>query len=371
MQNSPPNPSFSVIAGFFLCGFLMVIIGLVAYYGLTEMESLRDDEAMTNELLDSVVQTKMQFADILLAAHEQDETHDEAFYARLDESFMKMEKKLNDASYHLVPENREQVAKLLQEIEQFAELHRVSSKIRQDQREIMQKTTAFKQPLIESVDELIGIGTNELMPREERDIEGTPYVPKRFVERQESLARLRSDITRNFTLHEQYSSLTNREERDAFREKIELSQRDVNVQIDELMKRFTTAKSAEMAKRILEIYRNFQDAQMSGMMLSEKQMHVDIAIDKIALSLQEQLEEIIAAMEKNVEMHYIGTEVFLRKIVLVVLTILIGVVVAMIVRPKPQIGDAASPVFEGDKPSSCDMGRVADKLQEIADMLRR
>ena len=368
-----------LISGFALCTIMLCTMVTIAYWGIMMQRQLFDHYEMQTKATVNFLAAAQSFGAMQQTAMQLRETDEEEYLKVLEERFMKTVESLEEVRrYFYDPENIKRTEMFRNHAEEFRQLNEMRHEISK-RRLILSKNLAEAYGTLEKHANEAMAALDKIEEAEGKDVDGKRFLPADAVQRHKDLQTVSESIQRLEFVRNRLTNGRRPEENRAFRDEFEHQAVQLRERIEKVRKEAVTQKIAS----ILDVMRHSLDEYHVDVEESAKlQMEaerVDAETDKIAMETDQMTDEIEHALAEHLERTSDEIDVVGRRLVLIVVVCgIIGVILCLFTcffvarKLRPKTADAGfdpySPTVES---SRRDLSVVADKLQEVVDLLRR
>lgn len=381
----PENSSSrSLVLGFsVLCAFLIVAVSVAGYYGLKMQERFLDETMQCRDAELLVRNISLAFDVIQLTAARQEQTRSPMFAAEQHEALVEVEKAVAEAHGWMVHGNVDRIQMVMKSSMDFVELNRHRADLYQalDKRRMEQTKIALE--LRESIAEMIAERDAALAERAvagENPEEGKGrLLPESTVANQRRTLDIEIRIERQHRLFERILFATNAGERGKTLEEFAKSEAEILIMLNDMKANLTTAAARDRLEKIEHLFEmNHHNCDEIVKMIMEAD-HVGTEMAKVAEETQMRLDELresLAMRSQEIASDADAASRSVAAVLIVVSTLALPICIAAGWFVASRIG---RPVRSGDYDTytaipageSRDLRVVADKLQEVVDLLRR
>lgn len=378
-MNEKSQSGTYLISGFALCTIMLCAMSVIAYWGITMQRQFFDHYEMQAEATMNFLAAGKSFDAMKLAAVQLRETGDEEYLKVLEEHFMETAESLEEARrYFYDPANIERTERLRKYAEEFRQLN-----------EMRHEMSKRRQTLSKSVTEVYGtfeklanetmVAQDKIEETEGKDVDGKRFLPAEAVQRRKDLRAVSESIQRLEFVRNKLTNSRQPEENQILRKDFEHQATQLRERIEKVRKEAVLPEIASKLDAIRHSLDEYHVGVEESAKLQMEAERVGAEMDKIAMETVQMTDEIEHALAEHLERTSDEIDHVARRLIFIVVVCgIVGVClcvftcffVARKLRPKTSdIGfDPYSPTVES---SRRDLSVVADKLQEVVDLLRR
>ena len=368
----PANPSrtIPVIIGFFLCLFLMCVISLTAFWMLRQTSQMVFEQSRNTNVMVGMGQVLRQFDTALIAALQYRETNEKQYADEVMGQIRKTVEETAELEMSVyTPESNNQLRKLRDMCEQFARCFAEDWETGEKIRVLGEEWRRHQEIVLNSLEKL-----TELQKEFEKNDPNVAPTAGRAL-----MGEVRESMLQIALLRQSLASF-DRQVADAARQELQqkwnqarlaLDTIDQNVAHPEMKK--TVQETVNQSTRLIEATQMWADLHAAQQALRQQQ-------DIIANKTRDIGEEIQIVQDKHLNIHaeemhrmisMLSAMLGVCSFVAVGLGIMICIVVVALVNRKSEPAYSEGFATSAEPSGGSDMRIVADRLQEVVNLLRK
>lgn len=370
-----------VVIGFAICLMMFLVISCTAYYGLQIQFQHFRYHAETGEVLHRFDGAVQSFSQAQLAAAARRETGDRQYDLIFQEHMDCTAKNLDEIVQLFVPDNRQFAKRMIKYCHEFAQLQNDCSRLEERAVENEKRLITLRAQSSEMFDEIRNQWKLKVSV-DPKEFEGVRYFRKSDVAFSESINMLGEIV---FVQDRNGSDILS--EKDRAKKEYRLSEfREQDIKIQEHLEKIVREIQTPELRKRFEDFRTIREEILKNTMATVQELHQWDAIAEEIHNVVKMIDETSQEIRKNLyDRQSSIDEVFhvlqarlvsiliISSVVAVIACCFISFVVARKIDPVSQnaASDPYGTTFSSSNSSSPDLKVVADKLQEVVDLLRR
>lgn len=381
MISENSNSKTFLWAAFALCTFLVVVVANVGFFAVTTQSVMLDELAQTEELARQIDGVLIRFHSATVAAMQQESTGDPKFEEIVRKSCMETYESLDQVRDSMsAADNRKRAEILIESIRHFEKLHADHSQIDRLQLEILARLDAETVIIRELLEKRLESGV-KLMQREMITHEEKEYLPKRLFDREKAERQIEDAFRFLFRLKDQFLLATDPEGKLKLRNAFEESKREIQIHLNRLKETTPTAESRQLIDELTHATEMYCQSFDEFQNVLRQQDKIREETGRITVEIETCFEEIRSGIQhRRNEVEHLSIRSVKTMQMLIVVSGLLAVVVCIlagffaVVRSnrsdETSRNDPFSHGMPGESPNA-DMKQVADKLQDVVNLLRK